>query len=502
MASDATVIAEPTLEFRYAQRMSHPRDGLSMFGPYDRDTPSHPASISYALVGPSNASADYEEFSSHLDSAVLDEGKNLDRRLWPVFPGFEAAFAAKWPPHATCIAVIDQDCLSIAANDRDPNKRAGQVVDMYLEGIQNICQHDEVVNVIVCVVPDFVYTNCRPKSRVPEGVGFFVSSKERERRASGQRGMFDSFDIAYYRYSVDFRRQIKARAMKFQIPIQIVRQSTLRLVDRGNVGERGLTPLSDRAWNLSTVLYYKAGGKPWRLATARPGVCYVGIAYKLTGKKTGSRSACCAAQMFLDTGDGVVFRGAYGPWYSPEKREFHLTAEAANSLLTGVLKSYEDLGGKDLKEIFLHGRSSIDPEEFSGFKAACPVGKSLVGIRVRRERQGGVRVFREGTRPVLRGTLWKIDPRSCFLWTSGFKPRLATYDGWETPLPLRIDIQQGDGDIEQVARDILGLTKLNYNACRLGESEPVTVGFSDAVGEILVSNPTVKEISPKFKFYI
>jgi hypothetical protein len=70
------------------------------------------------------------------------------------------------------------------------------------------------------------------------------------------------------------------------------------------------------------------------------------------------------------------------------------------------------------------------------------------------------------------------------------------------PAPLRIDIQQGCGDIVQVARDILGLTKLNYNACRLGESQPVTVKFSDAVGEILVSNPRVKNPSRKFKFYI
>jgi 2-methylisocitrate lyase-like PEP mutase family enzyme len=70
------------------------------------------------------------------------------------------------------------------------------------------------------------------------------------------------------------------------------------------------------------------------------------------------------------------------------------------------------------------------------------------------------------------------------------------------PVPLRIDIEHGEGDIEQVAKDILSLTKLNYNACKLGDSEPVTVAFSDAVGEILVSNPTVKERRPNFKFYI
>ena len=63
-------------------------------------------------------------------------------------------------------------------------------------------------------------------------------------------------------------------------------------------------------------------------------------------------------------------------------------------------------------------------------------------------------------------------------------------------------MQHGKADIAQVARDILGLTKLNYNACRLGESQPVTVGFSNAIGEILVSNPMVKDPSRKFKFYI
>ena len=50
-------------------------------------------------------------------------------------------------------------------------------------------------------------------------------------------------------------------------------------------------------------------------------------------------------------------------------------------------------------------------------------------------------------------------------------------------MPLRIDVQHGEASIEQVAQDILGLTKLNYNACKLGESRPVTVGFSDAGGD-------------------
>jgi hypothetical protein len=70
------------------------------------------------------------------------------------------------------------------------------------------------------------------------------------------------------------------------------------------------------------------------------------------------------------------------------------------------------------------------------------------------------------------------------------------------PVPLRIDIQHGEADIVQVATDILSLTKLNYNACKLGDLQPVTIGFSDAVGEIVVSNPDIKARPPQFKFYI
>lgn len=102
----------------------------------------------------------------------------------------------------------------------------------------------------------------------------------------------------------------------------------------------------------------KAGGKPWRLANARDGVCYIGTAFRRTETKD-SRSDSCAAQMFLDSGDGIVFMGEYGPWYSPIDKQFHLAPAAAQKLLAGVLKTYNELQGKELKEIFLHSRSEI-----------------------------------------------------------------------------------------------------------------------------------------------
>jgi len=205
--------------------------------------------------------------------------------------------------------------------------------------------------------------------------------------------------------------------------------------------------------------------------------------------------------MFLDDGDGVVFLGESGPWYAPESRQFHLNPNAAKSLLTGVLGTYQQLHGKPLSEVFLHSRSGIDAEEFAGYRAAVPDGTKLVAVRVRNA-SNGLRLFRSQTRPVLRGTFLRVDERSGYLWASGFKPELATYDGSDVPVPLSIEVQHGEADVEQVASDILGLTKLNYNACKLGDSQPVTVAFSDAVGEILLSNPGVAKRRPQFRYYI
>lgn len=489
---------EPELEFGNGQFASDPRDGLSLNGPFSVGRPSHPQAPSYVVVGPPEGTQAFRSWAAAMNGAWAHA--QVDKhRLWPPYPGYDVAFGARWSPHPALSVELDREGLLEASRKRDPHERAFAVVEQFLPAFERVRKLDEKVAVAVCVVPDDVWMNCRPQSKVLDPIDDGLSAKEKASRRSGQGNLFVKFDRDQYLLSPDFRRQLKARSMRFDVPVQIIRESTLRLNDDVVLGQRRLTPLSDRMWNLGTALYYKAGGKPWKLHSAREGVCYVGIAFRRGAE--GERTACCAAQMFLDSGDGIVFLGEYGPWYSEETNQFHLTRDASKRLLEGVLRTYAELDGRPLREVFLHCRSSISRDEFAGFSEACPAGCKIVGVRVRAD-SAGTRLYRIGTRPVLRGTFLKEDDRSGYLYASGFKPRLGTYDGWETPVPLRINIQHGEASIVQVAKDILSLTKLNYNACKLGDSQPVTVGFSDAVGEILVSNPTITDRRPNFKFYI
>lgn len=518
-------LGEPLLQFGHGQTAEDPHDGLALFGPAEPRA-QLPDNI---VVGTDQGIKLWREWCATLNSpaACVDPGRH---RAWPPFPGFEVAFGAKWPNPIRSYS-IDANALSNASRKADKFDRGFAVANLYMEQLKRLSKLDAHPGVAVCVVPDEVYENCRPNSsiavtqrsdtaRTRDEMQFL--KRALDDRNSGQSRMFDAEDPSVSAtlegidkfeeargLSPDFRRQLKARIMAHDVPAQIVKESTLRVTPQVRNGEPGSNPLSDRLWNLGTALFYKCGTKPWKTPWARDGVCYVGLAYKLTAD---GRNACCAAQMFLDSGDGVVFVGEFGPWYSRESGEFHLPPDKAEALLRGTIETYKQEDGRPLKEIFLHAHSGIDPEEYKGFLRACPPGVSLVAIRVRQDR-GGLRLYRydehpsaakRGQHPVQRGVFWQRSKRHGLLFTNGFKPRIATYDGFEVPVPLAITIQHGDGDLVQVARDILGLTKLNYNSCQLGEGRPITIKYSDHVGEILLANPGLSPDKWKhnFKYYV
>lgn len=509
---------EPLLSFGNGQVAEDPKDGLALFGP-NECSGSLPGNV---VIGTTEGLALWEEWCKALNSPASCVDINR-QRPWPPFPGYDVAFGSPWPKALRKYS-IDENELKLAATKSDKHERSFAVVNQYLEHIEKTRKLDNKPALAVCIVPDFVYDHCRPQSYVYEKSDTPKTKEQRKYlndalkdKDSGQSRMFEdeelfglSTNLEQYGLSPDFRRQLKARVMEHDLPIQIIRESTLRITPQIRNGEPGVNPLSDRLWNFGTALYYKCGLKPWKTPWAREGVCYIGLAYKLANQKNGT--ACCAAQMFLDSGDGVVFVGEFGPWYSPERKEFHLSKDAAEKMLRGAIETYQEQEGRPLKEVFLHARSGINQEEYEGFLKACPTGVNLVAIKVRKEASSPrlfrydehPKITRRGMYPVLRGTFWQRNKYRGYLFTTGFKPRIGAYDGWEIPVPLLIHVQHGEADLVQVAKDILGLTKLNYNACQLGESEPITVKNSDKIGEILLSNPELghEKWKHNFKYYV
>jgi hypothetical protein len=405
---------------------------------------------------------------------------------------------------------VNEAELHRAVRIDDPHQRVFAAVDTYLKQIQDAREEDPTPDVWFVIVPDDVYRYCRPRSWVEPNQRiaseYTMSVKYAQQRRLYAPLLPGEDELARpYQYQVDFHNQLKARLLEHRILTQIVRESTVApdeyLTSQGTPKRRGMDIMASAiAWTLGTAAFYKAGGRPWRIAGIRGGVCYVGLAFKLDPKDPDGRSAGCGAQMFLDSGDGIVFRGALGPWFNPTRGDFHLSRPAARSLAEKVVRAYAEKHGVPPGELFLHGRVRFSEEEWEGFCDGVPQNTKLVGVRIRAV--SDLKLFRNGVMPVLRGLAFVRDDTTAYLWTRGYVPRLQTYPGREVPNPLLVEICRGSATLTVVLADIMALTKLNYNSCAFADGMPVTLKFADDVGEILTAGP-VELVPPlPFKHYV
>ena len=118
-------------------------------------------------------------------------------------------------------------------------------------------------------------------------------------------------------------------------------------------------------------------------------------------------------------------------------------------------------------------------------------GKSkIVGVRIRED--SNFKLYRDFSYCIPRGSALLVTNNLAFLWTKGFIPRIQTQLGIETPNPISIEVTRGDMDILTVCKDLLALTKLNYNPCIFADGSPVTLRFADAIGEVLTAGKILK----------
>ncbi|WP_128931675.1 argonaute/piwi family protein [Bradyrhizobium zhanjiangense] len=492
---------EPQLLFGHSQSLAHPKDGLTLFGPYQRTA----GSVRYGIIGTEKDLAMFRQWSTSVNRFLPAYAGSMFRRkrnaefgklAHQFFPGFETAFGITWNPKPECVCVVPDDSLNQALQTHELHTRISRVVKAYTKRLTKANYESEHKPDIWFVIVDKALESlCRPQSEPPRDYAEGTKAED-----AAQRSLFtdaqeaDSFAEEYHealKFKPDFHNQLKARLLKHQIITQVLQYETmdacLRTPDNPVRDKEDPATIS---WNLATSIFYKTRRRPWILADARDGVCYMGVVFKRLTKPQGDKNACCGAQMFLEDGNGMVFKGALGPWYSEDKRECHLDREESRKFLERAIHSYADEHDKKPpREIFVHGSVRFDDEEWAGFsEAAKPFGTKVVGVRIRRV-YGGLKLFTRGKSPVMRGAALLASDTKAYLFATGFVPRLNTYPGWNVPNPLEVEICNGDADIMTVLQDILRLSKLNYNSCKFSDGYPITLKFAGRIGDILTTLP-------------
>lgn len=443
---------------------------------------------------------------------VLPAGKtDKEHRLHlSNFPGLEEAFGLLISPGEFVEREIDLNELDNATRTVNRHEAVRKAGDLYIREIENHDKNEERnVDVWIFILPELVFKRCKPlsqRSGLELVKGVFAKKQNRRSDLPLFAGVIDTSDEDIFDDVPDFHRQVKARLLKLGHTSQIIRETTLvpdQFLNRAGYPVRPVQDPATIAWNIATGLYYKTQPEPpWKLANVRPGVCYIGLVFKLIPNDP-KEHVCCAAQMFLNEGDAVVFRGANGPWKTGD-HEFHLKAPEAKNLVLKVLNTFKDKHGTLPKELFIHGRTTFNDEEWDAFREIAPTGTNVIGVRIKTT-NGDTKLFRHGDYPVIRGTAMLLNECNAYLWTSGFVPRLDTYIGPETPNPLFITVLKSTGDIPSirtVLADIMGLTKINYNACNYNDGLPVTLGFADRVGDVLTMGSAKDCERQQLKYYV
>ncbi len=515
---------EPKLTFGQNQTAEDPRDGLLLFGPCEKFSLN---SVKAGVIGTRNGITSYKEFVKRLKSPIISKktvyGKEIEIEAQrPSFTGFEATFGVEWNEDPVISKVLEEKEIEKILDTKNKKKRTKALVEFYRDEIlESRRKDDKRVDIWFVIVPRNVYILCRYGSKGEE------LSKQLDYKINllneGQLSLYEDYDDELRELeklkddTSDFHNLLKAYLLqaKVESPIQILVEPTLNFRDKLRNAELSDDLKAHLAWTQSVAVYYKLGNKPWILHDIRKEVCYLGLIFKQLPDKSNKHSACSAAQMFLSDGDGAIFRGNIGLFKSEKEEGYHLDEQNAEILLGMALDDYYENRGCYPNELFIHGRVKFDDVEWRGFLNALEnrgANSQLNGIVIKDTRETPnfkLKLFKETIRAgqknaygIMRGLAWHIDETSGYLFTRGYIPRIGSTNHLEIANPLYIEIVRGNSSLSIVLKDILALTKLNYNACIYGDGLPVTLRFSDLIGNILTATSSWESDMRQFKYYI
>ncbi len=489
-------LPEPELQFSNGSRDLDPRRALTAHGPADH------RGLRTLRIGLVGLADDIRAARAWIGTmTAFKPARERNARRFRDWPGSEQALGAVFEVDSQFVRTIESSQYDRLFRPHITAAEFDSLVELFEGPISSMFGDVRPDCVVVCI-PD-VLGDLRVQN--PE-----LSTKERralevlkleeenmqgelfapteEERAEAEALRTTAEDLLFR----SFYRALKAKAHKYDnpVPVQVLRRSTIeRPEDAGH-------SQATRAWNFSTALYYKAGGLPWRPADLPDGVCFIGVSFHHLKKRGGHLVYASVAQAFSSDHEPFCLKGAHIDHDQRRDRQPYLNRDQAFGMMRDILHGYELRTGVKPKRVVVHKTSMYQPEEEAGFREGSKdvvPSCDLVWLR-----QTPFRLVRKGTEEPWRGTFCRIEGES-YLFTSGYVPWWDEFPGAHIPAPIQIG-SAGPSDLEARSKEILILSKMNWNSSDGITRLPVTLLFAKKVGEIMTELSDNVAPNPSYRF--
>ncbi|HEY5779100.1 MAG TPA: SIR2 family protein [Chthoniobacterales bacterium] len=431
-------------------RDQNPLKGLVQNRPWDYQltTSGLSASVEVAAICPAQDAAKLKRFLNQLQERA--EPIKSERDYLQNFPGFSQAFG-----------------LPLTCSDRGQNgwiDLDDAVVGEELATAKQLAHR-------ICKALDAI-RSVRPGAIATIFVPFRWAAYERIETDT------EHFDLHHF---------LKAYAARHGQSTQFIREKTVVTTQHCRV-----------RWWVSLALYAKALRTPWRLDCLDDETAFVGIGYSLdSGAASGNHVLLGCSHLYNARGEGLQFR--LGRIEDPIIRGRNPFMSVDDARRTGetIRQLFFDAKMRLPARVVVHKRTAFTTDEqrglFQGLEGVPNI--ELIEVTIEESLRYLASKMSNGkpeidTFPIPRGAIVVLDKTSALLWVHGATPN-ASNPSWKyyqgkrrIPTPLLIRRFRGQSDVTQVATEILGLSKMNWNTFDYYSRLPATLDSASAIAKV------------------
>ena len=300
---------------------------------------------------------------------------------------------------------------------------------------------------------------------------------------------FESY--IYKGESFDLHDYIKAFAASRGISTQLIREDTLNDSLKCQI-----------YWWLSLSFYVKSFRTPWILNNQEKNTAYAGIGYSISKILDKPEIVIGCSHIYDSNGQGLKYKlSKIDDYYLDKHSNPYLSYNDAFQFGVSIRELFYQSLDKLPERVVIHKRTKFTEDEINGIKTSLNKAGihriDLIEINYESDaRFLAMRVDNQAQMlqadgfPISRGTCILTNKNSALLWTHGIVPSVRQNNykfylgGRSIPAPLKITKHYGDSNINTIASEILGLTKMNWNSFDLYSKLPSTIDSSNQIARI------------------